>query len=91
MRESGRIRCPYPNCDYIGHSMMTVKVHYTKVHGLDHCPLCNKKFKNLIAHLSMMSYKCDKHRVLYGVLAKMCSDRVRECRRYAEEVLSVEA
>ncbi|MFP3908599.1 MAG: hypothetical protein ACOC5L_04415 [Halobacteriota archaeon] len=58
-------------------TFFALKGHCKKKHS-DECPICNKKFKNLLSHIEEWSHFCDKHKVAYGLLKGGSGCRVTE-------------
>ena len=70
------LRCPL--CNFIAFSYIALKKHIRAKHSLtDKCPICNKRYKNLVAHFHRQAeLSCEKHAVLYA-LYRQGTDRKR--------------
>lgn len=78
-------KCPI--CDYKSDTLLGIRLHATRKHNGNYCPLCNKKYKNLIKHLMRVSKYDDDHKLLYVVLCKKI--KKKKLVDYALDVLKV--
>jgi len=84
-----------PVCGYKSAAYNGIRIHFTRSHLNDECPVCGKKFKSVIMHLERMS-DCDlMHAICYALVARnsgKSSERMwwyRECRDLAYEMLKI--
>lgn len=62
------LKCPFPNCSYTTESLIAMRIHFTKKHQADPCPICGEKVKNLYIHFANKGRKCKKHRQIFEML-----------------------
>ena len=61
------LRCPL--CNYIAINYIALKKHIKAKHPLkETCPVCGKRYRNIVEHLHHKAEKgCEEHAVLYAL------------------------
>jgi len=59
------LKCPL--CPYTSETLIGIRTHAIKTHVLDRCPVCGRKYKDLLSHFERQMEKCEEHRKLYAI------------------------
>jgi len=61
-----------PLCDFNSEGMWTLKRHFNASHNKGYCPICKRKYNNLLSHVvGVVRYKSDlKHLILFYLITK---------------------